>query len=194
MEEPVDFAIITALPVEREAVVNRLDGRQKHQFDDEPLTFYSGTVLIPGEARPYTVVVTQLLEMGISDAAIATTRVIVRWHPRNVLMVGIAGGVKGKAVLGDVLVSHYAYYYEPGKALPEGFESRGRQFNSDLMLYGRAQSYEAAEWKGEIQAERPGFAADSPELPTVRFGPIACGERVIADDAELDNIRRSAPR
>src|SRR5207244_4401752 len=110
---------------------------------------------IPGEARPFTVVVTQLLEMGISDAAIAITRVINRWHPCNVLMVGIAGGVKGKAVLGDVLVSQYAYYYEPGKVTEDGVENRGRQFNSDLMLYGRSQHYEAAEWKGEIQVVRP---------------------------------------
>lgn len=195
MPEPqVDFAIITALPVEREAVVRRLTTPQKVQFDDEPLTFYSGTVSIPGEARPYTVVVTQLLEMGISDAAIATTRVINRWHPRNVLMVGIAGGVKGKAALGDVLVSQYAYYYEPGKVTPDGVENRGRQFNSDLMLYGRSQHYEAAEWKGEIHSPRPDATAEAAELPMVRFGPIACGELVIASNEELENIRRQCPK
>jgi nucleoside phosphorylase len=193
-EQQVDFAIITALPVEREAVVRRLTVQQKVQFDDEPLTFYSGTVLIPGEARPYTVVVTQLLEMGISDAAIATTRVIHRWHPRNVLMVGIAGGVKGKTTLGDVLVSQYAYYYEPGKITPDGVENRGRQFNSDLMLYGRSQHYEAAEWVSEIHSPRPDATGEAAELPTVRFGPIACGELVIASNEELENIRQQCPK
>jgi nucleoside phosphorylase len=62
--------------------------------------------------------VTQLIEMGNPDAAIATTKAIPRWRPRNVLMVGIAGGVKGKAALGDVVVSQYAHYYEPGKRNP----------------------------------------------------------------------------
>jgi nucleoside phosphorylase len=195
MPEPqVDFAIITALPVEREAVVRRLTDSQKTQFDDEPLTFYTGTVSIPGEARPYTVVVTQLLEMGIIDSAIAATRVINRWHPRNVLMVGIAGGLKGKAMLGDVLVSQYAYYYEPGKVTPDGIETRGRQFTSDLMLYGRSQHYEAAEWKGEIHSPRPDATAEAAELPSVRFGPIACGELVIASNEELENIRQQCPK
>ena len=174
--------------------MRRLEGFEKIQFDDEPLTFYTGSVAIPGEARPFTVVVTQLLEMGIIDSAIATTRVVNRWHPRNVLMVGIAGGVKGKAVLGDVLVSHYAYYYEPGKATEDGIENRGRQFNSDLMLYGRAQHYDAAEWKGEIHALRPDAAGKEAELPTVRFGPIGCGELVIASEEELENIKRQCPK
>jgi len=93
-EPPIDFAIIAALKVEREAMVRRLDGMQKVQEDGEPLTYYTGTLAVPGEERPFTVVVTQLIEMGNPDAAITTTRVIQRWQPRNVLMVGIAGGVK----------------------------------------------------------------------------------------------------
>jgi len=193
-EAQFDFAIITALAVERDAVVRRLANVRRVQLDDEPLTFYTGSVVIPGEKLPFTVVVTQLLEMGISDAAIATTRVIDRWHPRNVLMVGIAGGVPGKAVLGDVLVSHYAYYYEPGKATAEGVESRGRQFNSDLMLYGRAHHYEAAEWKGEIQVPRPDATGEAAALPSVRFGPIACGELVVASNEVLENIKRQCPK
>jgi nucleoside phosphorylase len=104
VEPPVDFAIIAALKVEREAMMKRLDGVEKVQEEGEPLTYYVGELSIPGEDRPYTVVVTQLIEMGNPDAAIATTKVVPRWRPRNVLMVGIAGGVQEKAALGDVLV------------------------------------------------------------------------------------------
>jgi nucleoside phosphorylase len=193
LEPPVDFAIITALPIEREAVVRRLEGVQKLQPEGEPLTFYAGTMSVPGEARPFTVVVTQLLEMGNSDAAITTTRVLQRWRPRNVLMVGIAGGVRGKAALGDVVVSQYAYYYEPAK-LAEGIERRSRQFNSDLLLYGRAQHYEAADWKGEIHAARPDAKGGEPQLPAVRFGPIGCGEKVIANLDELAHILEQCPK
>ena len=169
IDPPVDFAVIAALPIERESLVRRLGSVQKVQPDGEPLTFYVGTVRVPGENKPFTVVVTQLLDMGNTDASITTTRVIQRWWPRNVLMVGIAGGVKGKAALGDVAVAQYAYYYEPAKMAGEGIEHRGRQFNSDHLLYGRAQHYEAAEWKGEIRAPRPDAAGDKPKLPEVPF-------------------------
>jgi nucleoside phosphorylase len=194
IEAPVDFAIVAALPVEREALVRRLEGVERVQPDGEPLTFYVGTVSVPGEGKPFTVVVTQLLDMGNTDASITTTRVIQRWRPRNVLMVGIAGGVEGKAALGDVAVAQYAYYFEPAKLAAEGIEHRGRQFNSDLLLYGRVQHYEAAEWKGEIHAARPDTAGGEPKLPEVRFGPIACGDKVVANLEELAEIRRQCPK
>jgi len=190
----IDFAIITALKVERTAVVTRLDDVETVQIEGEPLTYYVGTVAVPGDTKKFRVVVTQLLEMGVSDAAIATTRVINQWNPRNVLMVGIAGGVEGKAKLGDVLVSQFAYYYEPGKATTAGFESRGRQFNSDLLLFGRAQHYEAAEWRDEIRSTRPDADGEEATFPDVHFGPIACGEQVIANQEVLDAIKAQCPK
>lgn len=192
MQPPIDFAIITALPVERAAVVHRLDGVEKLQFEDEPLTFYAGTAAIPGEATPYTVVVTQLPDMGNADASITTTRVIQRWKPRQILMVGIAGGVKEKVSLGDVVVSQFAFYYEPGKLTLEGTESRARDFNSDLLLYARAQHFETLDWKRHIEVDRPD--AGDQAVPTVHFGPIACGEKVVADLDELKKLRQLCPK
>src|SRR4051794_41077183 len=66
---------IAALKVEREAMVRRLADVQKVQDDGEPLTYYVGTLSVPGEDRPYTVVVTQLIDMGNPDAAVATAKV-----------------------------------------------------------------------------------------------------------------------
>lgn len=193
VEPPVDFAIIAALKVEREAMVKRLDGVEKVQDEGEPLTHYVGKLSIPGEDRPYTVVVTQLIEMGNPDAAITTTKVIPRWRPRNVLMVGIAGGVKAKAALGDVVVSQYAHYYPPAKRKPKGVEHRDRQFTSDLLLYARAQHYEAAEWKGDIGSPRPDTDGET-QIPDVKFGPTACGEEVIADHKALAALQRQCPK
>jgi nucleoside phosphorylase len=189
-----DFAIVTALPVEREAFVCRLEDVEKIQFDDEPLTFYAGNVATTGETGCFRVIVVQLVDMGNADAGIAATRVIQRWKPHNVLMVGIAGGVREKVNLGDVVVSQYAYYYEPGKLTPDGDELRGRQFTSDLMLYARAQHYEAADWKGRIEVDRPDSVKPQANLPAVHFGPIACGEKVVADLVELGKLREQCPK
>ena len=194
MHPPIDIAVITALPVERRAVVCRLDAVKKMQFDDEPLTFYGGLVTIPGEATPFTVVVTQLGDMGNADASVVATRVLQRWKPRNVLMVGIAGGVQDKVALGDVVVAQYAFYFEPGKLTPDGPETRPRQFNSDFLIYSRAQHYEALDWKGHIEVDRPDEADQHPKLPAVHFGPIACGEKVVADLNELQKLRQQCPK
>jgi nucleoside phosphorylase len=79
-----------------------------------------------------------LLGMGNDEAAISTVRVIDRWRPAYILMVGIAGGVPGKVSLGDVVISDFVYYYEPAKRTPKGDQRRAQQFLSDRLLYGRA--------------------------------------------------------
>ena len=138
---PVDFAVVTALKLEREAVLKRLDeGYQSLQEDNEPLTYYYGHVTIPSSGERYTVVVVMLLGMGNEEAAVATTRVIQRWQPEHVLMVGIAGGVPGKVALGDVVVTDSIYYYEPAKLTPRGEERRPEGFVTSRLLYGNPES------------------------------------------------------
>jgi nucleoside phosphorylase len=120
------------------------------------------------------VVVVQLLDMGNVEAAVAATRIIQRWLPQNILMVGIAGGVRTKVALGDVVVSQYCYYYEFAKLKPEGDEIRPRQIDSDSLLYGRASHHEEDEWKARVGVSRPD-KGDS--RPTIHCGPIACGRQ-----------------
>ena len=94
---PIDFAVVTALKLERDAVLKRLDeGHQTLQEDNEPLTYYYGRVTIPSSGESYTVVVVMLLGMGNEEAAVATTRVIQRWQPEHVLKVGIAEVYQGR--------------------------------------------------------------------------------------------------
>src|SRR5262249_35472315 len=128
----VDFAIITALRIERDAVLERLDASYELlQEDSEPLTFYSGHITIPSSGERYSVVVVKLLGMGNEEAAIATTRVIQRWSPAHVIMVGIAGGVPRKVRLGDVVVADSCYYYELAKLTAEGEQRRPQHFTTD---------------------------------------------------------------
>jgi nucleoside phosphorylase len=192
---PVDFAVITALKIEREAILNRLDaGYLVVQEDTEPLTFYYGHITIPSTGESYTVVVVMLLGMGNDEAAVATTRVIQRWQPVHIIMVGIAGGVPGKVGLGDVVVAEACFYYELAKRTPRGEQRRPQEFTTNRLLLGRAQAYEASEWKGEIGIERPGSAATESPLPEAHFGVIAAGEKVIADTKTMSGLLKANPK
>ncbi len=179
---PVDFAIVTALPLERDAVLQRLDDYEEVRPEGEALTYYLGHVGIPRTGERYSVVVVMLLHMGNDEAAVATTRLITRWKPASALMVGIAGGVKDRVNLGDVVVSRSSYYYELAKTTPAGPEIRGEQFPSSYLLFGQAMAYEASEWKSDIGITRPGASPRDAVLPTAHTGPIASGEKVIADE------------
>ena len=191
---PIDFAFMTALPIERDALLRRLEGREVVQDDYEPLTYYRGRISVPATGEYYEVVVVMLLGMGNDEAAVSTVRVIERWRPAYIFMVGIAGGVPGKVALGDVVVSDFVYYYEPAKRTPRGEQRRAQQFLSDRLLYGRALAYEAGEWRSDISIARPGAAQTDVPFPKAYFGAIGSGEKVIADARALSRLLKECPR
>src|SRR5712692_1429608 len=117
---PIDFAFVTALPIERDAILRRLERREMIQDDFEPLTYYRGQISVPATGESYEAAIVMLLGMGNDEAAVTTVRVIERWQPAYVVMVGIAGGVPGKVRLGDVVVADFVYYYELAKRTPKG--------------------------------------------------------------------------
>lgn len=185
---PIDFAIVTALQIERDAVRCRLDHHEIIQEDLDPQTYYYGHVDIPGSEERYSVVVAMCLGMGNGEAVATTMRVIQRWQPANIIVVGIGGGVAGKVALGDVVVAELCHYYELRKRTPNGEERRRpQQFISNRVLLGRAQAYEATSWREDIRVERPGDDTGI-QQPQVHFGVIASGEKVIADEKVLDDL------
>jgi nucleoside phosphorylase len=191
---PVDFAIVTALPIERDAVLRRLEGREIVQDDFEPLTYYRGYVTMPTTGEHYELVVVMLLGMGNNEAAVSTVRVIERWQPAYVIMVGIAGGVPGKVMLGDVVVADFVHYYELAKRTLRGDRRRAQQFLSDRLLYGRALAYESSEWRSDIVVARPGSTQADVPFPKMHFGTIGSGEKVIADAKALSRLLDECPR
>jgi len=193
MNARIDFAIVTALTVERDAVLKRVKSLVRVEHPDDPYAYFRGEMEIAGDPEPYQVVVTMLLEPGNVSSGVETGELLRRWQPRHVLMVGIAGGFTTQGVhRGDVLVANFVHYYEPGKQKPEGEERRFRQYRCDRILWAKAKNYEAAEWKGEIDAPLPlGFEA---YLPRAHFGPIGCGEKVVAATSMIDDLLVECPQ
>ena len=189
---PIDFAIVTALRVERDAVLQRLEATERIQEDGDPYTYILGKVSIPGTDFSYRVVLVQLADPGNVEAATATTHVVQRWLPNYILMVGIAGGIAAEGVRhGDVVVAHHVHYYEPGKRTAEGEQRRFVQYASDRMLRARAEDYETTDWKDDVAVDTPdntGF------VPRALFGPIASGELVIANEADLAKLKSESPK
>jgi len=190
----IDFAFVTALPIERDAMLRRLEGRETVQDDYEPLTYYQGQISVPATGERYEAVVVMLLGMGNDEAAVSTVRVVERWRPAYVVMVGIAGGVPGKVGFGDIVVADFVYYYELAKRTPKGEQRRAQQFSSDRLLYGRALAYESSEWRGDITIALPGTTQVDVPFPKVHFGAIGSGEKVIADSRTLARLLGECPR
>ncbi len=160
--------ILTALPVEYEAVRAHLSEWQERE--------YRGTLYEQG------IFSTQggIWEVGIAQAgagnitaAFEIERAIAYFQPRVVLFVGVAGGLKDVGV-GDVVVATKVYGYEAGKAVRERFLPRPDVGESSYRLVQRAQAEaRKPDWLQRIRGR-------SGPTPRVFVGPIASGEKVIA--------------
>ena len=189
-ENCVDVLIITALPVERDAVL-RLVPLHRPVQEDNFLTYYRAALETDAESgrKNVEVAVTMLRHVGNVFAAVHTARCLQRLKPHYVLMVGIGGGVKEEVDLGDVVVAEQIIYYEATKENPFFSDQRPHAIPADGLLLDRAKNYTDIRWHALIQAERPA-SINFVNVPEVRFGPIASGEKVIADENRVNELKQ----
>jgi nucleoside phosphorylase len=184
MTEPrIDFAIITAIEVERRAVCEAFGMSDRHRIHKEARTYWCKKLnLKNGEF--YEIVVAQSSDMAGISAATLTLDIIHHWHPGAILLVGIAAGIAPQQqALGDVVIGSDIYYYERGKVTPDGTKPEPYMLRPDATLWDRVQS--VAEWKSPISVARP----DGSQVhPRIHYGVIASGEKVIAEAAVRDQI------
>lgn len=163
--------IITALPVEFNAVCEHLSDRCEEVHPQ-------GTVYEKGYFRPvggteWEVVIAEI-GAGNVGAAAEVERAVGFHRPNVVLFVGIAGGVKDVAI-GDVVAGSKVYGYESGKE-SEGFKARPMAHESNYRLVQRAKAEaRSGNWRQRIIGAEPGI------IPRALVGPIAAGEKVVAD-------------
>jgi nucleoside phosphorylase len=177
----VDFVILTPLPEERDAVLRRMPKvRRLPPVPDDIRVYYAGKHLVTFADRAkswYSVVILPLIDMGRVEAANATSDAIRRWHPRYVILVGIAGGLAKSGVrLGDVLVADQIADYERQKLHSAGPAIRWQVHRVDPRVLGAAKNLSDDDWISRIDEARP-----LPGKPMCHFGPICTGDKVIAN-------------
>jgi nucleoside phosphorylase len=161
---PTKALIVTALPVEREAVIRHLKGVHsvRHEAGNEYTT---------GLFLSWQVCVAQVAP-GNSSAALETERAVQHFNPDIALFVGIAGGVKD-VQLGDVVAGTKMYGYESG-ADREHFQPRPEVFLTSYPLIQEANLVaRTEEWLGRISGEL------AENTPRAFVGSIAAGAKVI---------------
>ncbi len=186
---PIDFLVVTPLEEERDALLDKLPGWQKIAPSEQDVQVYFQSALLTtfpnGSTSVYQIVVMPLVGMGRVQAAMATKDAIRQWHPRHVILVGIAGGVAAKGVeLGDVLVADKIVDYELQKQTAQGLDIRWEVYNASPRLLGAARNLIGESWSDLSRVKRPQRGQ-----PKRHIGPIASGDKVV-DFAEALNIYR----
>lgn len=155
------IVVLTALPLEYEAVRSHLGPLRTIRHD-------TGTLAAVGplEGTPWQVALVQMGE-GAVNAAVLTERAITWLRPQAVLFVGVAGSLKKKVKLGDVVFATKVYAYHGGRESKDGFKVRPDSWRASQRL---------------DQAARHTLGSKA------RFKPIAAGDVLL--DNELSAVAK----
>ncbi|MGB3757492.1 MAG: SIR2 family protein [Rivularia sp. (in: cyanobacteria)] len=182
VEAKIDFAIITAIEIERLAVCEAFQMNKEHRVHKEERTYWQKRLQLE-DNEFYEIVVTQLPDAASVDAALVVTKTIDDWKPAAVLMVGIAGAAKKGVELGDLVLGREVCYYERGKETVKSALPEPKSYWADATLWDRVISVPT--WDSPIAVIRP----DGEDVkPKIHYGVIASSERVIATADIRDEI------
>jgi len=195
-QKKIDVAIITALAVERNALVSHLKNchtEEAHQFS---LQYHLGELVVANGIH-YNVLIVLTLQPGNVYAATAVKTFLSAWEPSLVVSFGIAGGAGGvgskepnkkdQLNYGDVIVAENVFYYEQAtetapsrkraKSWFHTISCDAKLANFTRLYYENPIESESRPWRTKIKATPP--EEINPGCPKVYVGAIASGEKVI---------------
>lgn len=179
-----DLCIVTALAdPEFSAVLNLKWGWKLHEIAHDGSVYYEGRY--PNKGTTRSVYAVAAPRMGMSAAAIATSKLIYTFRPRYLCMVGITAGIKGECSIGDVIVADPSWDYGSGKYLAKDdevvFSAAPHQLGLDSFIRGKigllSRDHSAL---AEIQNAWQGTAPRTSLV--LHVGPVACGAAVRQDE------------
>jgi len=121
-----DLAIITAVDIEFEAL-KKVAEWEHMPISDESNEYY-WTTINNADGDEINIVMAQANHMGLVSATNLTTRIAKIFDPSCIIMIGIAGGRKGKVSLGDVVIAVEAWDYSSGSIESTSMESAELNF------------------------------------------------------------------
>jgi nucleoside phosphorylase len=149
---------------------------------DDPQTYHASSYTTTA-GKVLRVVAGAPLEMGLTASAILATKMILRFRPKLVAMVGIAAGVREESQgYGDILAAEHTFDYGSGKVSSDGHKAEFRPDPKPLRVQPRLlDRLKAWERQGtelaNIQRQWPG-----PRVRTqlrMSVGPLASGSAVL---------------
>lgn len=150
---------------------------------------------------PVSCAIASLGSAGNVNAGNITTQLLSELKPKKVLMMGIAGGLRGKMTLGETIVSERVVYYESAAALADGalaarpeMQRPGMPTLQDLSTYFSSTSLSN---RLQIRAETLGVSLPK-ESPAGDVAPkfkastatIVSGEKLIRDSEFFSRLKQ----
>ena len=149
--ELVDIGIVIALHEEFRELFRDIEHDTKPIIEPALGQYYYLFERATGRGRPFKGVATSIGQMGPTKAAAVTERLLARFNPKTIAMVGIAAGIHSDVKLGDVAVARQVdEYLSSAKAGPAttgagfDFQLGGEVYRGSEDLVNAASNLEFA--------------------------------------------------
>lgn len=180
-----DLAIITALRnTELDAVLNIKEANWTIlTVKNDPTVYYEG--IFRNENKSLKVIAASAVNMGMPSSAVLATKVIYNFTPKNLVMVGIAAGIKGESNFGDILIADQCWDYGNGKIMynksleKREFKPNPQSISIDIDIKEKFKN-NLTKYNNRIYEEWNGNKPDT--ILKTHIGPIASGAAVIQDE------------
>ena len=178
-----DVALLTAVAIETESVRRLYPDWERVEISGDDQVYYEASFMKDGVRR--RVITAQQNEMGMTAAAMLTSRIIHEFRPRYLIMTGIAAGIGADQIYGDVIVPDVIWNYASGKFVSPG---------ESVITFGevgfklRPIAIETDKEILRLVRERIGDPTNEYHL---HIGPMACGSAVVANSEVVDKQIRS---
>jgi|GEM_PF-4034541 len=155
--------------------------------EDTPLKFDSYRYALIHRGTHVKKVLLAVIGQGNIAAATRTWDVIDKWRPKQVILVGVAGGDPSDPTLklGDIVIGESIIGYEHGKIDASGFKQRSTRYDMSHELINEAERL-AENWPKE---KLDGYLSKSYVPPSVHRFAIASGSKLVADHKFFKNVR-----
>lgn len=191
-----DVAIICAVDNEIDALkyAFRDNDFKRINFRSDTTDYYLAN--IKANDKNLKIVYTQQREMGMAAASTLSLNLIHHFHPKYLIMVGIAAGIGTEKNLGDIIVATEVWNYSSGKYITG--ENGDIIFSPDpkhIILDSRIESILKRDYTQQLFNIRKGWRNETinNDLNLV-LGPLACGTAVIGNSKIVDEMIKKHSR
>jgi len=189
-----DIAIVTILDSIELKCVRELPGHWiEEKFPNDDTYYYTGYFLKDGKKLKVVAASTSNY-MGMSAAATLSMKLINKYRPKYLVMLGICAGIKDKCNLGDPIIADRIWDYGSGKHVieqmptpKESFKPYGNQITLDTAL--AALFNNAISENYFVQDIQRKWAIKYDISLTAKIGPFASGSAVIANENIVESIK-----
>jgi nucleoside phosphorylase len=206
--EPIDIGILTVIPPELDAARNALALSEYDKAGLNDTIYLRGIVRSVRRGCDYTVVLAGIGTAGNLSAAALAAQMIERYHPRVVLLMGIAAGMRGKVRIGEVVLSERVVAYEQAALVAGEGGTRQVQPRPDITRASHGLLQDALHYQPDprrlvkifecIRGTFPPAAAGKEDVWRQHVASsiecrkqvtIASGEKLLRDPSKLLEVR-----